>query len=74
MAEAKKVTAKVKLGSREPQGNVTALRFEPDYQDGRNQEWAAATPHLQLHMTVNGEVVDFFEPGAYTLTFEKAKD
>ena len=75
MAQAKKVTAKVKLSSREPQGtNLNALRFEPDYQDDRNKEWAAATPHLQLNMTVNGEVVDFFEPGAYTLTFEKNKD
>lgn len=73
MAEAKKVTAKVKLESRNPQGDQTTLQFGPDYQDGRNQDWAAATPHLQLHMTVNGEVVDFFEPGAYTLTFEKTE-
>lgn len=74
MTGAKKTTAKVKLASAEPQGNQTLLRFEPDYADDRNQEWAAATPHLQLSMTVKGDVASNFEPGAYTLTFERAKD
>lgn len=77
MAEAKrssgkKVTAKVKLASVNPQGDLSLLMFEPDYADDRNQEWAAATPHLQLSMTVRSDVVANFEPGAYTLTFERA--
>lgn len=74
MAGAKKTTAKVKLASAEPQGDQTLLRFEPDYADDRNQEWAAATPHLQLSMTVKGDVASNFQPGAYTLTFEKSED
>ena len=78
VAEAKKssgkVTAKVKLASVTPSGDVSLLQFEPDYQDDRNQEWAAATPHLQLSMTVKADVASNFEPGAYTLTFEKNED
>jgi hypothetical protein len=45
--------------------------FCPDYQDGRNKDWAAATPSLELRMLLRGDVADRFEPGrAYTLTFE----
>lgn len=48
------------------------LRFFPDYDDGRNKEWAAATPALSLTMTVKPEVAERFEVGAhYTLTFSQ---
>lgn len=70
MPGAKRVTAKVKLASANPQGDLTLLMFDPDYADDRNQEWAAATPHLQLSMTVRTEVAANFPPGPYTLTFE----
>lgn len=73
-ASGKKTTAKIKLASVTPSGDVSLLQFEPDYQDDRNQEWATSTPHLQLSMTVKGEVAANFEPGAYTLTFEKNED
>lgn len=72
------VTAKVRLQSKVVNGdednpNRTALlQFAPDYTDGRNKEWAAATPALSLSMTVKGDVGDNFEAGdKFTLTFEK---
>jgi hypothetical protein len=68
------VTAKVRCDGKTVNGEganrTTLLMFQPDYADGRNQEWAAATPHLSLQMTVRGEVGDRFEPGrSYTLQF-----
>lgn len=73
------VTAKIRLQSKnvstpdESDPNRTAtLSFAPDYMDGRNKEWAAATPALSLSMTVKGDVGDNFAVGdAFTLTFEK---
>lgn len=70
-----KVTAKVRVSGAEtlPDGQ-TRLSIQPDYQDGRNQAWAIATPSLNLSMVVKGDVADFFEPGsALTLTFEKSE-
>jgi hypothetical protein len=72
------ITAKVRLASKVQSGadddpNRTAqLTFAADYTDGRNKEWAAATPALSLVMTVRGDVADRFEPGrAFTLTFDE---
>src|SRR5690242_12571354 len=46
---------------------VTRLQFQPDYADGRNKEWGAATPALYLDMSVVGPVGDQFElSGKYT--------
>jgi hypothetical protein len=68
------VTAKVKCSNKRPvwsHDGAYILDFAPDYGDGRNAEWAEATPALSLNMTVKGDVADAFEPGeAYTLTFE----
>jgi len=72
---ATRITAKVRCNLKQeyrsgPDSWAT-LGFMPDYGDGSNQEWAAATPHLDLRMTVKGELGQAFEPGqAYTLTFE----
>jgi len=66
------VTAKIKCTRKEPWGSTgdVALEFQPDYQDGRNKEWATATPALSLTMTVKSSVAEHFEQGrAYTLTF-----
>jgi len=67
------VTAKVKCNAKNAfQGASTTLSFGPDYADGRNKEWANATPSLSLSMTVNGQVADYFTLGeSYTLTFDK---
>lgn len=70
------ITAKVSLASKVVQGPGTPhqsvlLTFGADYHDGRNKQWAKATPYLNLVMVVTPEVADRFEQGqAYTLTFE----
>ena len=65
------ITAKVFCSSKTVYkgGNGGAqFKFAVDYQDGRNKEWAQATPTLSLDMSVNRE--DMFEVGkSYTLTF-----
>jgi hypothetical protein len=68
------ITAKVKVSSKVYSGEGdqrrAAVRFYADYADGRNKEWAAATPTLNLEMTLNGQAADLFEEGkAYTLQF-----
>lgn len=71
-----KVTAKTTLSHvADDWGGNKSLHFSPDYLDGRNAEWAAATPALSLQMTVKPEVADLFEGGGkYTLTFEPTED
>lgn len=65
------VTAKVVCTGHSIAGDAVALAFSPDYADGRNAEWAVATPHLSLSMTVKADVGEHFQLGsAYTLTFE----
>lgn len=69
------ITAKVTLASKVHQGPDTPheselLTFSADYNDGRNKEWAKATPYLNLAMVVKPEIADRFEVGsAYTLIF-----
>lgn len=67
------ITAKVRCTSKiETPGGGALLSFHPDYQDGRNSDWAQATPSLSLSMTVNEDAAEHFEQGqAYTLTFER---
>lgn len=70
------VTAKVKLSSKgEVSDGQVALQFYPDYEDGRNKEWAKYTPGASFQMTVLESVADRFEAGgAYLVTFEKCED
>jgi len=73
------ITAKITCNSKQTYGPadepMATVSFMPDYMDGRNKEWAAATPTLNLSMTVKGSVADQFEPGKkYTLTFEENED
>lgn len=70
------VTAKAQVNSRSEGPGPVSLSFGPDYQDGRNAEWAAATPALSISMTVReGDVADFFEQGGkYTVTFARTED
>lgn len=65
------VTAKVQCTVKHPEwAGATRLQFAPDYQDGRNAEWAEATPNLSLSMTVKDSVAEHFAQGqTYTLTF-----
>lgn len=66
------VTAKVECtGHAVGYADSVSLAFSPDYADGRNADWAEATPHLSLSMTVKASVAKHFERGGkYTLTFE----
>lgn len=70
------VTAKVKLQSKgEVYDGQVALTFFPDYEDGRNKEWAKYTPGLNFQMTVLESVGEKFNVGdKYTVTFEKSED
>jgi hypothetical protein len=73
------ITAKARCERKTVNGegdNRTAsLSFGPDYADGRNAEWAAATPHLNVQMTVKGAVADLFEQGRpYTLQFVEGEE
>jgi len=76
MSQHAAVTAKVECTGRSvPYEGEVALSFGPDYADGRNAEWAAATPHLSLSMTVNDEAGQHFQlGGTYTLTFTPNAD
>jgi len=68
----KRFTAKVVVESRVEHGDQVSLQFRPDYEQGRNAEWAEATPALSLGMTVKGEVAEEVEVGdAWTLTFSR---
>lgn len=78
------VTAKVKVSSRtdnvwnegtEHEVAVAQLTFAVDYNDGRNAEWAAATPSLSLNMSVKKAIADEHFPlgKAITLTFEPSE-
>jgi hypothetical protein len=65
-------TAKVKVTNRVQavENGDVSLSFAPDYGDGRNAEWAAATPALSLSMTVKADVGQYVEMGdEFTLTF-----
>jgi glucose-6-phosphate isomerase len=68
------ITAKVrcchKTESGEGENRTARVSFLPDYVDGRNAEWAAATPSLSLEMTLNNKAADLFKADtAYTLQF-----
>lgn len=45
------------------------LQFTTDYADGRNKEWASATPVADIKFTVRAEIGERFNLGAaYTFT------
>lgn len=73
------ITAKVRCTSKLIMGSgeyrTVTVGFQPDYHDGRNKAWAAATPTLELKMGLKEEVANRFElDKAYTLTFSEEED
>lgn len=55
------VTAKMKVTRCDPQGDpdkpwAHGILMTPDYSDGRNKEWAEATPAASFQMTVKNEL------------------
>jgi hypothetical protein len=79
-----KVARKVPLGptfdaeTKEWSGEAWAWEVEmtPDYAEGRNKDWAAATPAGMIRLTIKNELAaEQFQPGdAYTITFEKSDE
>ena len=73
------ITAKALLVAKKPVGEgeyeQVLLTFGADYADGRNKEWALATPTLDLRMSVKPDVAERFTEGQpYTLTFTETDD
>lgn len=67
-------TAKVLCYSKTLSSHQTSVRFMADYQDGRNKEWASATPALDFNITLRPDVADRFDLGnGYLVTFEEAE-
>lgn len=68
------VSAKVKVYKNEPIGDPVyahSVHLSADYADGKNKEWAYATPSLNLGMTVIPAVAKQFPVGrAFTLIFD----
>jgi len=72
-------TLKMRLSSKTLSGSgeyaQCALQFTTDYQDGRNREWATATPVADIKFTVKDEIGERFELGkAYTFTVSETED
>lgn len=70
------IVAKVLCSEKQDFGSgaehTASLRFDADFRDGANEEWAhSPNPNLALSVTVNGECADRFEQGkTYTLRIE----
>lgn len=67
------VTAKFKVSRRTEMDWATEIELTPDYAQGRNSEWAAATPAGMIRMTIKNELAaERFQQGdSFTVTFEK---
>lgn len=72
-----KVTAKFVVRSIVDYGGQAGISLVPDYQDGRNKEWAAATPSGSITLTIDTSktaAAELFKAGAPILvTFELAE-
>lgn len=61
-----------------PEGSTTSggeVELTPDYAQGRNAEWAAATPAGVIRLTVGNPaaLAQFVEGQAFTVTFEQSE-
>lgn len=68
----RKVTAKFKVARKTEMQWATEVELTPDYAQGRNAEWAEATPAGMIRLTIKNELAaeQFTEGAAYTVTFE----
>jgi len=66
-------TLKLVVGNVIDYGNGgTSYAFYPDYQDGANKEWAAATPTASLNFTIKeGLDIGLKQGDHVTVTLEK---
>lgn len=67
------MTAKFKVNRLSSMGWGTEVELTPDYAQGRNADWATATPAGMCRLTVTNEkaIEEFIEGAAYTVTFER---
>jgi len=67
------VTAKFKVSRKSDMGWAHEVELVPDYAQGRNAEWAEATPAGMIRLTIKNELAaeQFAEGEAYTVTFER---
>jgi hypothetical protein len=67
------VSAKFKVSRKTDMKWAHEVELVPDYADGRNKEWAEATPAGMIRLTIKNELAaDQFEVGAgYSVLFEK---
>jgi hypothetical protein len=64
------LTAKVRVERTVATGSGSAVYLTADYADGRNKEWADATPSMNVSATVKNSVAEHFPAGQrFTLTF-----
>lgn len=73
---ADQITAKFKVNRVNEYGWATEIELTPDYAEGRNAEWAEATPSGMIRMTVRNEVAarEFTEGRPFTVTFEAEEE
>lgn len=67
------VTAKFKVNRKTDMNWAHEIELTPDYADGRNKEWSAATPAGMIRLTIKNELAaEQFEVNkGYTVTFEQ---
>lgn len=67
------VTAKFKVSRKANMGWATEVELTPDYADGRNKEWAEATPAGMIRLTIKNSLAaeQFNEQDHYTVLFTK---
>lgn len=65
------VTAKFKVGRKTDMNWAHEVELVPDYAEGRNKEWAEATPAGMIRLTIKNELAakEFTEGAAYTVVF-----
>lgn len=66
------VTAKFKVARRTEMDWATEIELVPDYAQGRNAEWATATPAGMIRLTIKNDLAaqQFQEGQPFTVTFE----
>ena len=66
------VTAKFKVNRKSEMEWATEVEMTPDYAQGRNAEWAKATPAGMIRLTITNPPAaeQFVEGKAFTVTFE----
>lgn len=66
------VTAKFRVARKTDMNWAHEVELVPDYGEGRNKEWAEATPAGMIRLTIKNELAaeQFDVGGTYTVTFE----